>query len=240
MDTLTIAAAGGMKSRMESLELLANNLANAATSGYKSDREFYGLYVSPQSSSGKTLPVIEREWTDFKQGVLSPTGNPLDLALSGSGFFKVRGPSGILYTRNGSLQMSPNGELRTHEGYVLEKQGGGPVLVDPALPVEIAPDGSVMQAGQAVAKIDLTDFPEVSGLRKQGASYFLWTGAASAPRAAQGVEVLQGRLEGANVSTAETAVRLVNVMRQFEMLQRAASLGGEMNRKAVEEVAKAT
>jgi flagellar basal body rod protein FlgG len=81
MDALTIAAAGGMQSRMESLELLANNLANAATSGYKSDREFYSLYTSPHSSGEKTQPVIEREWTDFRQGVLAPTGNPLDQAL---------------------------------------------------------------------------------------------------------------------------------------------------------------
>jgi len=76
--------------------MLANNLANAATAGYKSDREFYSLYVAPEalepalagfSAAPATLPVIQSHWTDFNQGTLTPTGNPLDLALSGKGFF---------------------------------------------------------------------------------------------------------------------------------------------------------
>jgi flagellar basal-body rod protein FlgG len=225
---------------MESLELLANNLANAGTAGFKSDGEFYNLYSAAESTGDKVLPLVEREWTDFRQGTLTTTGNPTDVALSGKGFFKVKSPSGVLYTRNGNLRLSPQGELRTAEGYALEKQGGGPLKVDPAIPVEIAADGTVMQAGQQVGTIEISDFPDVSGLRKQGATYFLWTGAADAVRAAQNPEVLQGRLESANVSTPETAVRLVSVMRQFEMLQRAATLGGEMNRRAVEEVAKAS
>jgi len=83
MDALTILAASGMRARMESLDMLANNLANAATAGYKGDREFYGLYtsaaaLSPPGPPGapSALPVIERQWTDFSQGILNPTGNP--------------------------------------------------------------------------------------------------------------------------------------------------------------------
>src|ERR1700690_2723679 len=92
MDTLTIAAAGGMRARMESLDMLANNLANTETGGYKTDREFYNLYVSAEAAGlgdgpAATLPVIERPWTDFSQGTLRATGSPLDLALSGKGFF---------------------------------------------------------------------------------------------------------------------------------------------------------
>lgn len=229
-----------MRARMESLELLANNLANAGTAGFKSDREFYNLYNAAESSGDTQLPLVEREWTDFRQGTLTSTSNPMDVALSGKGFFKVKSPSGILYTRNGNLRLSPQGEIRTTDGYSLEKQGGGPLKVDPAIPVEITGDGSVMQAGQTVGKIEISDFPDVSGLRKQGSTYFLWTGAADAVKTAENPEVLQGRLEAANVSTPDTAVRLVSVMRQFEMLQRAATLGGEMNRRAIEEVAKAS
>jgi flagellar basal body rod protein FlgG len=225
---------------MESLDLLANNLANAGTAGFKSDREFYQIYSAAESSGDKALPLVDREWTDFRQGTVSATGNPMDVALSGKGFFKVSAPSGTLYTRGGNLHLSPKGEIHTAEGYTLEKQGGGALKVDPEIPVEIASDGSVMQAGQPVGKIEISDFPDVSSLRKHTGSYFLWTGAADAVRTADNPEVLQGRLEAANVSTPETAVRLVNVMRQFEMLQRAAAMGGEMNRRAVEEVAKAS
>ena len=86
MDPLTISAASGLRVRLESLDLLANNLANAATAGYKSDREFYSLYTAPEvledNAAPSTLPVVERRWTDFSQGTLTPTGNPLDLALA--------------------------------------------------------------------------------------------------------------------------------------------------------------
>src|SRR5580698_2301170 len=117
MDNLSIAAVSGLQSRMVSLDLLANNLANSATGGYKSDREYYGVYSSDDSSNsvdggaGTTLPVVERQWTDFSPGVMQTTGNPLDVALPGKGFFTITGPKGPLYTRNGSLQVLPSGDL---------------------------------------------------------------------------------------------------------------------------------
>src|SRR5712671_2995673 len=86
MDQLTATAAGGMRSRIEALDLLANNISNAGTAGYKSDREFYNLYSSADADSQTTLPNIERNWIDFSQGIVKETGNPLDVALSGRGF----------------------------------------------------------------------------------------------------------------------------------------------------------
>src|SRR5690242_16681290 len=73
MDPLLISAASGMKARIESLDMLANNLANSGTAGFKADREFYNLYQ-------QSLPMVEKQWTDFSQGTLVPTGNPLDLS----------------------------------------------------------------------------------------------------------------------------------------------------------------
>src|SRR5260370_4306311 len=103
MDQLTATAASGMRSRIESLDLLANNISNASTAGYKSDREFYGLYTSAEADTQATLPNIERNWTDFSQGMVKDTGNPLDVALSGRGFLTPDSPTGTLSTRNGSL-----------------------------------------------------------------------------------------------------------------------------------------
>src|SRR5574340_1094552 len=206
MDALTISAASGLRARMESLEMLANNLANAATGGYKTDREFYSLYASPEAAAtgSATLPVIERHWTDFSPGTLRPTGNPLDLALAGRGFFAVNGPSGALYTRSGT-------------------------------PFEVGTDGTVRQQGQSAGQLEIAGFADPSVLAKQGNTYFR---AAGVNPTAATAEVRQGHLEDSNVSSAESAVRIVSLMRQFEMLQRAISLGGEMNRKAVEEVAR--
>src|SRR5206468_9800259 len=110
MDPLTVAAASGLRSRMESLSILANNLANATTTGYKNDKEFYGLFSSEEADnplgSIPTLPTVERQWTDFSQGTLQTTGNLLDVALSGPGFFAVTAPGGTLYARNGNFQSS--------------------------------------------------------------------------------------------------------------------------------------
>src|SRR2546429_990989 len=107
MDPMTATAASGLRARMESLDLLANNVANASTGGYKADREFYSLYVAPEAADNNplsTMPVIERPWVDHSQGTLHSIGNPLDLALSGRGFFAVNGPNGPLYTRNGNFR----------------------------------------------------------------------------------------------------------------------------------------
>src|SRR5580693_7179317 len=146
MDALSVAAASGMRARMESLDMLANNLANADTSGYKTDREFYNLYTSADAETAEgspaTLPVIEKPWTDFSQGLLRPTGSPLDLALSGKGFFAVDGPSGSLFTRNGSFRVSPDGSLVTTEGYAVRTLSGQGLKIQPSVALEVSPDGT--------------------------------------------------------------------------------------------------
>src|ERR1043166_2284833 len=101
MDPFTAIAASGLRSRLESLDLLSNNIANASTGGYKADREFYSMYVAPEaqeSDAPARMPVIERPWTDLSQGLIHETGNPLDVALTGKGFFAINGSSGPLYT----------------------------------------------------------------------------------------------------------------------------------------------
>ena len=110
MDQISVMAAAGMQARMQSLDLVANNLANSSTGGYKSDGEFYTLFTSEaageDASGPSAVPMIQRQWTDFKQGLLEPTNNPLDFGLSGKGYFVVQGPSGPLYTRNGNFRFS--------------------------------------------------------------------------------------------------------------------------------------
>ena len=174
MDPLTATAASGLRARMESLDLLANNVANASTGGFKADREFYGLYTAPEAAenSAATMPVIERPWIDLSQGLVHETGSPLDVALSGPGFFAVNGPSGPLYTRNGSFRISPAGTLVTPDGYAVRSGGGAPVPLQHGRPFEIAVDGTISQAGLVVGKLEVVDFTGAAGLVKQGASYF--------------------------------------------------------------------
>lgn len=247
MDALSVAAASGIRARMQSLEMLANNIANQSTPGYKSDREFYSLYLAPEAleaSRGATalmppmLPVIARHWTDLSQGALTSTGSPLDVALSGSGFFVVNGPSGPLYTRNGNFRLSPQGDLETQEGYPVLDQSMGPIQVDTSRAVEIARDGSIRQEGVLAGVLNVVQLDRPEVLEKQAGTYFRLTDSQIQPQQATDTEMYQGKLESSNFSPGEAAVRLVAIMRQFEMLQRAMTLGSEMNRQAVEQVAR--
>lgn len=241
MDPITAIAASGLRARMESLDLLANNIANASTGGYKADREFYSLYVAPEAAGNdtfSTMPLIERPWVDHAQGELHTTGNPLDVALSGKGFFAVNGPSGPLYTRNGSFRLAADGKLTSTDGYPVRDSQGAPLTLQATRPLEISSDGTVTQDGVVAGHLEIVDFTSTAGLSKQGGNYFRVTDPAMRPTAPSGTSVEQGRLEASNTGSAEAAVRLVSVMRQFEMLQKAVSLGTEMNKKAIEEVAK--
>ena len=241
MDPLLTSAASGMRARLEALDLAANNIANSGTTGFKLDRESYNLYVAPEaidsdSPAPSSLPVVERNWTDFTQGTLTATGNLLDVAISGPGFFSVNGPGSTLYTRNGSFRLSPAGVITTAEGYAVRGAGGGTIQLQPNLPFEITPDGTVKQAGTDVGRIAVTDFDQPQALAKFGRNYFQADSSAAPKPAAAQLE--QGKLETSNVAAPESAVRLIGLMRQFEMLQKAVTMDGDMARQAIEQVAR--
>ncbi len=226
---------------MDALDLLANNIANASTPGFKADREFYSVYASADASEDAVpvvVPDVSSKWTDFSQGSSAQTGNPLDLAISGNGFFAVKSGSSTLLTRNGSFRLSASGELQTADGHPVTGADRQPIRVDPREPLTVNPDGTISQGSQAVGKLGLVDVSQPQALTKEASGYFRLSDTASLRKAAAGSSIQQGRLEGANISPAEAAVRLVSVLRQFEMLQRAASIGADMNRHAVEEVAR--
>jgi flagellar basal body rod protein FlgG len=235
MDQLLITAASGMKARMDSLDMHANNMANSGTPGFKSDREFYSLYE-------QSLPVVERQYTDFAQGTLMPTGNPLDVALNGKGFFALNAPAGIVYTRSGTFRISPSNQLATQDGYTLRNvlDNGKPISVDPKQSVDIAKDGTVSQAGQTIGQIEIAQPASPNDtLKKLGGTNFAFLDKdATAPAAEAATEVLQGQIEQSNTAVTESAAKLVGVMRQFEMMQKAINIGTEMNKLAISEVAK--
>lgn len=246
MDPLTSAAASGIRSRIESLDMLANNIANAASPGFKTDRESFGLYLSSEASespAGTTptvLPVTERQWTDFAQGSITSTGNQLDLALDGKGFFVANGPSGPLYTRGGNFQISKQSELETMDSYTIQGLDGKPIQLDSSKAVGVSPDGTIRQDGQAISQISVVDFPDSTALSKQGNNYFRLDVSSAKPAPASDARIQQGKIEAANSQPAESAVRLVSIMRQFESLQKALAIGSEMDRETVQDVAKVT
>jgi flagellar basal-body rod protein FlgF len=244
MDALTIAATSGLRSRLDSLDLLSNNLANAATSGFKMDREFYNLYASASSTDGvtgqpsATLPVVQRQWTDFSQGELQTTGNQLDIALATPGFFVVNGPNGPLYTRNGNLRILPSGEIAAADSYPLVGVDGKTIKISAGKTIEISADGTVSQDKQPVSQLQVVNFKNTSSLSKVARTCFQNSDPKNPPAAAAQVDVQQGKLEGSNVGVAQSAMRLVGVMRQFEMLQKAIGVSNDMDTKTIQEVAR--
>ncbi len=251
MDPLTIAASAGTRARLESLEMLANNIANASTAGFKADREFYGLYLSAEAKQTAAeanrplptdLPEIEHHWTDRSQGSLSATGNPLDLAISGNGYFEIATATGERWSRNGNFRINLDGKLATQSGDILKvkKPQGREFKLDPNQPYTIYKNGDIVQGGETLGTIQLKiPADPTSQLEKVGTSYFK-VDSASASVTASGAEIEQGFLETSNLSVADSAVRLVSVMRQFEMLQKATNLGSDMNKKVIEEVGRVT
>ena len=243
MDNLSIAAVSGLRSRMVSLDMLANNLANSATTGFKSDREYYGLYASEASEAaiengGTTLPTVEKQWTDFSPGTLQTTGNPLDVAIPTKGFFALNGPSGTLYTRNGSFKILPSGELGSSDNLPVRSTGGGTIQVGGGKQITITPDGDVQQDGQIAGRLAVVDFKSTLPLQKAGTTNFQNTDAGNTAQQVTNPGLQQGKLEGSNVPVADAAMRLVGVMRQFEMLQKAIGISSEMDTKSIQEVAR--
>jgi flagellar basal-body rod protein FlgF len=239
MDAFTISAASGMRARLDSLEMLANNLANQSSPGFKPDRETYGLYAAaesrwPQDESSvqsPTVPVVERQWTDFRQGPIRQSGEAYDFALDGPGFFAVRSKLGDLLTRNGNFRLSPAGDLETQDGYAVLDERGQPIRLAPRQAIEVSPLGEIRQEGVVVSRLGIATVGDPNSLSKQGGTYFGITETLQFGRPANS-SVYQGRLEGSTLAPAEGAVRLIHVLRQFESLTKAIQIHAEMNRRS--------
>lgn len=237
MDPLTITAGAGLRARAEALDLLANNLANASTPGFKADREAYTVFLGEESWQPSS-PFVEQHRTDFSQGALKATGDARDVALEGRGFFLVDGPQGPLLTRNGSFLVSHEGKLTTAEGFEFATVEPRRIRAMPGERVEIDLEGVVRQRGEELGRLKLVD--TAAGLQpsKREGAYFALDQRDLQSLAGSTARVQQGKLESANFSPAEASIRLVNILRQFESMQKALQIGGEMGRRAVEEVAR--
>jgi flagellar basal body rod protein FlgG len=134
--------------------------------------------------------------------------------------------------------MSPNGTVTTSDGYPVLGQDGKPLKATaPGQPLLVSKDGNITQNGQPVGQVHLVDFKESSALSKQGNNYYQ-NSSGQAPADATEAQIYQGKVEASNVSAAHGAVRLVSVTRQFEMMQKAISIANDMNKEAIEQVAK--
>ena len=263
-------AASGMITETKRTDTLANNLANANTAGYKRDEainrefepmlikrindgtvrgdvtSFKGFHVGDNRPTVGTLGLgsyIDEIQTNHEQGGFQTTGNPLDLAISGDGYFAIQTPQGVRYTRNGSFFKSANGELQTVNGQRVLARGGQAGINIPAdaVNITIGAQGQVWvrQAGQdgqnQIGQLEFVSFgPDPRAVLKQGESlYYPQEGAQ--PQPATGT-IEQGVLEASNTNVVSEMVSLINNYRVYEAGSKAVTTQDSLLDKAVNEV----
>ncbi|WLT32954.1 flagellar hook-basal body protein [Geothrix sp. PMB-07] len=244
MDPGYYVSAGSLKARAFQLDVVANNLANAATVGYKPDQPFFAVF-NKAAGSGRKLPlsgylndgvVFAETGVITEQGNLRATGRPLDVAIEGNAFLSLSTPNGVRVTRDGRLQMGTDGQLQAMDGNPVLGKNGQPIKVDPKNgSVSISTDGTVQQNGQALGQLDLKAYEKPGALKRTGALRFDPTGAAEAP--VKGT-VTQGHLEQSAVDTASTMVEMIRLNRLYEMsLKVASTLSNDLDSRSINDIA---
>ncbi len=247
MDSGLYAAYTGLLARTQALDTAANNLANAGTVGFRAQRDYFrsalagiGEDTSPSQVGGaiNDFGVLGGNLIDQGQGTLTATGNPLDLALNGPGFFAIQTSQGVQYTRDGGFTRSDSGQLQTAQGEPVLDTNSQPITI-PSGAINIASDGSISVAtsdGSAIAgKVGVFGFPDDTALIALGTNRF------AAPSGAQptaiSASVQQGSLEGANLDTVHGTMQLILVQRQAEMMQKALSVfNNDFDKTAAEDL----
>ncbi len=232
-------SASGMLPRVTKQEILANNLANLETPGYKRDRVAFrrelDAQISAAASEGQDV-AGEQVLVDFSQGSLEKTGRPLDFALEGKGFFAVETANGIRYTRAGNFSIDADGYLVTPLGDRVLGEGGPIQLGNEE--VRVAKDGEIWQGDVAVDRLRLVEFNDLTKLAKEGHNLFRLTDPSERELPAENTRVLQGYLEGSNVNPIEEMVEMMLVYRNFEAEQKSVQVQDETLGKAINDLPK--
>jgi len=223
-------------------EILANNLANTSTPGFKRD----DLAIVPDAVAAATnsanvlaLPAggSLMQWTDFSQGSVQGTGRALDAAINGSGFFVVETPAGPRYTRAGAFNVGRDGVLVGPTGSPVLGRNG-PITVTAGNKVTIGEGGEVVVEGRLVDTLRVVDFPRPYRMLKEGGGLFFPIDATVPPTPAQGYEVAGGALEASNVGTVQMMVSMIDVLRTYEAAQRAMQAVEVANQHATTDIGK--
>ena len=252
-EAMYTATSGALAYQMR-LEILANNLANINTIGFKEDRTIFRSYLpDPVDPTGQdiqetlinneivspyllsnTLVVFEGTEIDFSSGHLKHTGNPLNLALEGNGFFTIETPEGVQYTRNGNFALNGEGLLVTQEGLTVLGEGGE-IKID-GEDFLVDKEGNISVDGKQVDTLRIVDFAEPRSLEKVGNSLFASVNPTPSEITAEGFTVNQGFLELSNVEPIRVMTEMLEVLRGYESYQKVIQSVDEVTSKAIDEV----
>jgi flagellar basal-body rod protein FlgF len=244
MDNSLLVSLSQQLAAYRAMDVIANNLANASTPGFKREAAKFEEYITklrpaedqkgPQSMSFVKDAGVMR---DSSQGNIEQTGAPYDVALTGKGYFSVQTPAGLRYTRDGHFSLDANGNLVTSQGFQVQGDGGAITITPNDGDINIAPDGTISSVvngvGNQLGKLKIVDFADTSALVKQGANL---DSTAQTPTAATGSGVRQGALEASNVQPVIEISHMIEVMRAYEATATLAKSQEDMMRQAIEKL----
>ena len=226
------SAAAGMQAQQQRIDSVANDLANVNTNGYKHTRVAFRdlLYVNDasgnvHSGAGAAATTIGR---GFTQGAMRETGNPLDVAIEGEGFLRVRRADGTdALTRDGSLRIDPRGRLTTQRGELVQ-----PAITVPAgtneSAVSIGADGTVSANNRPVGRIQLVNVRSPESLDVIGENLYRTTAASGAATTAAGARLTQGSIEASNVDVGDSMTEMIDAQRGYQLASRAIQMQDQM------------
>lgn len=199
------------------MQIVANNIANAATTGYRAEGMIFSEYVrSVEEGASLSMGQGNIRQTDFAQGALTKTGGMFDLAIEGEGFFLVDTAEGPRLTRKGAFAVSAEGDLVTPDGLAVLDAGEAPVFVPPGTTVQISSDGTISADGNPLGQVGVFQPIDAGSMVRQDGVMFL---AESGYEPAEGAQVLQGFTENSNVNAVSQLARMIEVQRAYELGQ---------------------
>jgi flagellar basal-body rod protein FlgF len=241
MDSGYYAACTALMARAQALDTIANNLANTSTAGYRGEHNVFQSVLaqvdtatsSPLSQAVNSFGVLSGTRVDPRQGNLERTGNDLDLAIEGPGFFVVQTANGPAYTRAGNFRVSAKNQLVTATGDPVMGESGPVQVLGSTL--SVSPDGTISTGGALSGKLKVVDFPASTQMQSLGQAYYSAPVGSAQPSVAS--QVRQGMIEDSNVSPIASVVELVTVQREAEMMQRVlAMINSDINKTATQDL----
>jgi flagellar basal-body rod protein FlgF len=218
MDAAGYATLNRQSGLMREMGVVANNIANASTTGFRREGVVFSEFVAAlDQDPSLSMAHASGRHVDLSQSTVSQTGGQFDFAIQGEGFFLIETPEGQRLTRAGSFTPSAEGELVTPDGYRLLDAGGAPVFVPPdARGIALASDGTLSTGGEPIAQIGLWQPSDPLSLRHQSGTLF----SAGEVEPAVGATILQGMLEDSNVEPVSEIARMIEVQRAYELGQK--------------------
>jgi flagellar basal-body rod protein FlgF len=235
-------AYSGLRAQADALDLLANNLANLNTTGFKEEIAYFSrLNQSTETAAnagdlGATInsSVRTQGAMNTASGSLSHTERDLDVAIEGNGFLVVETPRGIRYTRNGSLSRDAKGMLVASEGSPILGASGRPITLGPGA-ININEEGAVTLNGKEIDRLKIVSFENLTNLSREGNSLLL-PQSGKDQEITSNAKIRSGYLEQSNVNAVNSIVRMVNIMRQFEAIQKTVKEMDDLNSKSIEKL----